>query len=398
MNKLKRTGHALLALLLAVTASSYFFVGRALASTPGILDTRSIQMSSSAAGATNVKMTFQFNIGTTGNIGGLAIDFCDNDPLPGDTCNVPGAAGGSATFSANKSTIGNPTGQNSLGTTKCGVSDWTLDGTNSTNQHLILTRTASSVTQGCTMSFILGNGTSTGFTLPNVGNYSFYARIFSYATTGGGSGYSSGSPGSYVDFGGIALTTTAQLTITAKVEEQITLCLYTSTCAQNASYAITLGDSNGILSVSHSYSNINAKFDAATNASNGMSVYAYFPNSLKSPQGNTIAAIGSTATSSSPGSEQFGFCAFKSGGSLTVSSPYNNASCNSVTGGMDGTGSAQFAFDGTNLAASGGQVIASSAGPTTTSTATLAFVANIAPTTKAGSYSTTMTLIGVGSY
>lgn len=383
MNKLKKTANIFLALLLIVAASGYWFAGRALA-VNGILDTRSIQMSSSASGATKVQYSVKFNIGTTGNVGGLVIDFCTEDPLPGDACTAP------ASFSANKATIGDPLNQ-------VGITNWTLDTTDSTNQHLILTRTAASITAGTTVSFNLGNGTSSGITNPATINQAFYARIFTYAATGGGSGYSSGSPGTYVDFGGVALTTTATLSITAKVEEQITLCVYVGSCgSSNAS--ITLGDSvTGALDVSHSYTNADAKFNASTNASNGMTIYAK-GSTLTSNQGNTIAAIGATAQSSSTGTEQFGFCVSKSGGSVTASSPYNNANCSTATTGKDTAGTAQFAFDSTNLSGLTGQAIASSAGPSTTTTGTLAFLANISPTTKSGSYTTTMTFIGVGSY
>lgn len=386
MNKLKRANNIFLSLLLLVAASGYFFVGRAYA-TNGILDTRSITMTSSANAATNVKYSVKFNVGTTGNIGGLVIDFCTEDPLPGDACTNP------PSFSANKATIGNPTAQ-------VGVVNWVLDTTNSTNQHLILTRTAASISAGTTISFDLGNGTSTGFTNPATSNTAFYARVFTYAVTATAQAYSSASPGSYVDYGGIALTTTAQLSITAKVEEQITLCIYTGANCGAGGTAVVLGDANGILDVSHSYSNKNAKFDAATNAANGMTVYAQ-GSTLTSPQGNSITPIGATAASSATGSEQFGFCVSKSGGSLTASAPYNNANCSTVTGGQDGTGTAQFAYDVTstpNMTSSGGDIIASSSGPSTTTVGTLAFVANIAPTTKAGVYTTTMTFIGVGSY
>jgi hypothetical protein len=56
----------------------------------------------------------------------------------------------------------------------------------------------------------------------------FYARITTYADTafGGGTPYASAvSPGAFVDFGGIALSTTQTITITARVQEQLTFCV-----------------------------------------------------------------------------------------------------------------------------------------------------------------------------
>lgn len=396
--------------VMLVGLSSYLLVGHASA-TAGILDTRSVKMSSSAAGSIsagqNVSYAFQFNIGTTGNIGEIALLFCDQSPIPGDS-NCSNAN----SFSWNKATIGNPTNQNLAVGTPCGVSNWTTDtSANSTNQYLLLTRaSATSVNSGCTMTFTLGNGSTTGVTNPNTHDTSFYIRILTFATTTGGVGGTAGSPGSYVDFGGIAETTTSQLSITAKVQETLSLCVYISSCSTGTgsnTVSITLGTS-GIIDASAIYTNNQAHFQASTNATNGMTVYAQ-GTTLTSPQANTIAPINagaSTPISPSAGTEQFGFCVSMTTGSgqaVVASAPYSGGtgSCSSAGTGANTAGTAQFAFQttgGTNMTSSGGMPIASSSGPSTTTTGTLAYVADASTVTKAGSYSTTQTFIGVGSF
>jgi hypothetical protein len=393
--KLKKTGNLLLALLLAFSVSSYAFIGHA-AATAGILGSRQIKMASSQASGTNVKYSFSFSVGSTNpTIGGFVAAFCSDSPIPGDTCTAPtgfntcfnGATGGCAVTLA----ISNMGGT-------CGItSGWSIDtaSNHSTASRVELTRTAGAVTTNCTITFDL-----TGFTNPSATNTTFYARMFTYAGTG--AAYTDADPGTHIDDGGVALSTTAQLTITAKVQEQLTLCIYTGANCGAGGTAVTLGN-NGVLDVSHSYTNVTAKFQASTNAASGMTVYAQ-GNTLTSPQSFTIAAINSgaaTAAASAAGTEQFGFCVAVSGGSVTASAPYNNGSCSSVTNGQDAAGSAQFAFDTTstpNMTSSGGDIIASSTGPSSTTTGTLAYLANIAPTTKAGIYTTTQTFIGVGTF
>lgn len=372
--------------VLVAAATGYVFVSKAYA-VAGVLDTRSITMSSSANAATNVRYSVSFKIGTTGNVGGIVIDFCTEDPIPTDTCTIP------TSFNTNKAT-------NTINN-QVGISGVTIDTTNSTSKTLILTRTAASISAGTTVSFDIGVVATNGFTNPATTNTSFYARMFTYAATGGGSAYTSTVPGTYVDTGGIALTTTAQLVITSKVQEQLALCVYTGANCGAGGTAITLGDANGILNTAHVYAAI-GKFDASTNAANGMNIFAN-GTTLTSPQSNTIAAIGATALASSIGTEQFGFCVGTTGGSVTAATPYNdnNTNCNAVTAGADTTSTTKFGYDVTsspNMTTAGGMKIASSSAPSTTTSGKLIFMANIAVTTKAGVYTTTQTYIGIGSF
>ena len=397
VNTFKRISNLFLVVVFLFGAFGFILADSVFASINGILDTRSIRMSTSANGATNVQYTVTYNYGTSPNqtLGGLVIEFCTQDPIPGDSCSTPGTT---SNFNVNSGTAG-------IINSQTGVTGWAVDTSHSTQRAMILNRTPSSVTSGTTQTLVFGDGSSKGFTNPTYttcgspstgANCTFYARIYTF-TANITTTWNSTSPGAYTDYGGIALSVNAQLVINAKVQEQLSLCIYVSSCTSGVS-PITLGDANGILSSAHSYTNVNGKFDASTNASGGMKIYGA-GSTLTSPQGNTIAAIGSTAQASSTGNEQFGFCISTSGGSVTAASLYNGGgACGSVTTGADAAGSATFAFDSSNLGALGGQIIASSTGPSTTTTGTLAFLANIAVTTKAGAYTTTMTFVGVGTF
>lgn len=403
MKILKKLFDLVTVAVLALAAGGYVFMQDVLASTNGILDTRSITMSSSATGnitaGTNVKYSVKFNIGTGGNVGGIVIDFCTEDPIPNDTCTAP-----SATFNTNKATltINNPVGINAGFTIDSLSTAQTLEITNSTPVNL---------SQGTTVSFDLGNGTSNGFTNPNFTtcgspdthpNCSWYARIFTYTTKANAEAYNTTThnDGSPVDAGGVALSTNAQLTIQSKVQEQLSLCIYTSTCSGGVSNPVLLGDSNDVLSTAHSFTTIVPKFQASTNAANGMNIYSSGAT-LTNANGNTITPIGATSALSSVGNEQFGFCIAVSGGSVIAASPYNDSNCSAVTTGQDASGGAKFAFDVTstpNMTSLGGMKVAGSSGPSSTTTGTIAYLANIAVTTKAGVYTETQTFIAIGSF
>ena len=110
------------------------------------------------------------------------------------------------------------------------------------------------------------------------------------------------------------------------------------------------------------------------------------------------------AAASSAGTEQFGMCLFQStGAGLTLpNATYSNANCNTTTqtsgtGSTGGVGTAQFGFNTTNTLGANGDTIATKPAGSS-STATMAFVGNVAYTTEAGIYQTTLTYIATGQY
>lgn len=115
-------------------------------------------------------------------------------------------------------------------------------------------------------------------------------------------------------------------------------------------------------------------FTVNTNAANGYSVSAR--GGTLSSGSTTIAAIGAIATTSIPGTEQFGIRLVAFGGSGAVSPPY---------------ASTTFAYAATATTSS--QVANSTVGDNATTTYSVRYVANIAPTTAAASYTANIVYI-----
>ncbi|MFO0882389.1 MAG: hypothetical protein U0491_02980 [Candidatus Saccharimonadales bacterium] len=380
-----------------------------------LIQSRSITLSTPQASATNVTYAVRFQASAAMTIKGIIVDFCEESPIIGNgTCTKPGS--GSTAF-----TVGTPTVNNYQN-----MSGWSATSGNS-GRTLALTKAGGeSLTTSGTPTYGFDITTVTN---PDLGNHTYYARILLYANdTGanspgaaGSGGYlDTGTPtvGTYLDAGGIALSTTNDLTVTAKVQERLTFCLYTSaTCSTsgtekdttgaNRTSNITLGDTNGVLDTAGPYVDKSAKFDISTNAISGAMVVLK-GDTLKSGSFN-VAAIGATSASSAAGTEQFGLCLYEpSANGLDITtgtvgnSTYNDSNCSTTsqtagTGSFGGAGSAKFGFNTTNtLAASGDTIAKKPAG--TTSTAQLAFIGNVAATTEAGIYTTTLQFIATGTY
>ncbi len=350
----------------------------------GLVTSRSIEMSTSNPGAA-ASYLVGFTTATTGTIQGVVVDFCagTSDPIIGDTCTAPTG------FSVGTPTV---TGMTGLSGT------WVAGSLNSGRTLTLTNSSGGSVTSGTAVSF-----TITTVTNPTTPTGTFYARILTYATSGGATGYTAGTPGSDIDAGGIALSTAQQITITAKVQEQLTFCVYTGgTCGTGST--VTLGNTNGALSTSGPYVDKNTMYDVSTNALHGVVVNMEGPT-LTTPSSNTIAAIGSTAAASAAGTSQFGMCTYmKTGGSgmtfpnATYSGGGNcsGTSQTAGTGSTGGAGSATFGFNLTNTTSTyGDQIAAQAAGA---ATGIIAFIGNVSATQVSGVYTTTLTFIATGTY
>jgi hypothetical protein len=186
------------------------------------LTSRKITMGYSNTSRTDVTYTPSFVIATTGNIRGIVVDFCSDSPLIGQTCTAPTG------FDVNESglAIANQTG----------ISGFTIDAATDTNTVVLVNAAGGSVNSATTVSFDLGaGGGADGITNPST-NGSFYARILTYATTAGATGYVSTAPNTgaaRTDDGGVAMSTNNQLTINARVQEQLQFCVGTTDAATN---------------------------------------------------------------------------------------------------------------------------------------------------------------------
>jgi len=133
------------------------------------------------------------------------------------------------------------------------------------------------------------------------------------------------------------------------------------------------GDTNGTGSETTAHNLL-----AETNATSGYVIYVR--GATLTSGGNTIDAIGGSATASSVGSEQFGFKVSASGGSGAAVAPYATANY-------------AYAANATTQ-----DVIAQSASASATTTFGLTYISNISATTQAGSYTTNLIFTAVGTF
>jgi hypothetical protein len=345
------------------------------------LTSRFIKLSDSSNGHANTTYSVGFTPTQTTAIKGIVIEFCSNSPIIGDSCTAPSG------FDIVKASL--PVANISNLT-----AGFTVDTTNSTANRAILTNGSGSTVTTTAATIDLGNGTN-GVTNPTNSNTTFYARIVTYNTTGGAQAYTSATPGTHLDDGGIALSTVAQLTVTSKIQETITFCVYTNSpanCAAASGTAVTLGDANGVLANFATSYQATAGFGIASNAQSGVSVrlkgdtLCRVPGSCGS-SANTVTAQGSscTADSTTTSVEQFGLRVSVLGSGVTATAPYNCSAGN-------------HAFDVTNTNTTYGQQIASTAGANDEVQNSIEFSAKSATTSEAGIYTSTLTFIATGTY
>ena len=120
-------------------------------------------------------------------------------------------------------------------------------------------------------------------------------------------------------------------------------------------------------------------FTVLTNATNGYTVTAR--GSTLASASSSIAAIGAVNTAPSVGIEQFGIRITASGGSGTTTAPY---------------GATGFAYAATATTSS--QVASLSSGDNATTTFSVRYVANIAPTTPSASYTTNIVYVATANF
>lgn len=408
---------------------------------------RFIKLSSSANGTLtagqDVTYAVSFNPnqgGAPASIGGLVLEFCSNSPIIGDACTIPVGLNLHAFTGDDTLLLAN----------QVGIADWVKSTTNATANRLILSRTAALVDPATvpTISFDLGStGASDGVTNPSTTNKTFFARVLTFATAVGAqeyeptdiddannnSGVLGNGPHVIHDAGGFAMSTAAQITITSKVPEKLTFCIYTidgtptNTCGASTAVsgnAITLGDNNGVLSEAEEFVNDETKYTISTNALSNVAIRVKggtLKTSTTCPetagQSCSIDAMGAVAAPNAPGTEQFGFCTYQFFGTgIAPTAPYDDADCTAanvidnsgvLADGLpnnaavtDAAPNPDFAFDNNNTTGTTstyGHPFASKV-PGTFASGIIAFLGNISNTTEPGIYTTTLTFIATGTY
>lgn len=322
---------------------------------------RSIQLSDSTAGTTGVSYHVKFTTATTGVIQGIVVDFCDTTPLIGDaSCTKPTG------FS-----VGTPTV-----TVTGGITGTWVAGQLNTNRTLTLTNgTGGSVSASTVVDFTLTTATN-----PTTANHTFYARVLTYATSGGATGYVAGTEGSYIDYGGVALSTATPIVITARVMESIAFCVYKTTCGDDPSF--TIGNASNVLDTAAVYTKT-VNFSLSTNAQSGADIF--LKGGTLTSGANTIPAKGATAGAITAGTAAFGLYLSTLGTNVTATSPYSSTASN-------------YALDTTNTSSTYGQQVAGMSGPTNSSVSTVTYGATASNTSAAGIYTATHQLIATGRF
>lgn len=363
------------------------------------LDTRSIQMSSASASATGVKYKVTFTPKT--DFRKLVIDFCSDSPIPGEACSttddavLSGASVGTAVDAGSTGDLG------------------TLTGTPSTNGIAISGTTND--TAGDDISI-----TISGVVNPDVVG-SFYARIYTYAASPTTPYSSPTSLGDYLDSGGIALSTTADIGVSAAVRETLTFCVakiaLTPACANAVGNepSITLGHNSGsgeLALDSSATDTANVYTQVSSNAASGVAVWMKSGNQCgglhRFGAASTtcdIAAVGSTDPSgSTTNSIAFGAAALfgmKLGTDGAASGATNPLG--TIVPATDYSTGSNYGMDyksdnSMGVTSAYGSEIYNTDGPSNDWNVPMTFAATVTNATPAGKYSQSLSLIATGTY
>lgn len=385
---------SVVALSLASIAPTVMLAGTAKA---GQMSERFISMSNSKLGASS-SYTVSFKPTVTTTIERIVVDFCEGSPIIGADCT-----------NEMEDMVVPTSGTVSVLLNGAGGESFTVSGTDGTTDEVILssaTGRSVSTANSDIVSFVI-----TGITNESTTAGSFYARIVTYDADN--ASYADDAVGSYIDAGGVALSTTNDITINARVQEQLTFCagatdLYTgiSDCSTGWNgQTVDLGvltsgtTATSPVSIATDGNTYEGAFFVTTNAFYGVKVYYTSPNSLKTSavleancEAGTTAntdqclnSVGTAAAFPSAGTERFGM-------SLPLFDDNDDP---------DGEGTMSASNDYGTLYAwntTAQTEIASSTGVISQEVGQLTFKANAAATTPSGYYTTTANFVAVAKF
>jgi len=386
---------------------------------------RSIQMSDSGASGTSIttgvgsgtNVTYRVTFTSTAAVAqSMVIDFCTQDPIINDTCTAPTGMTAATGVS------------NVAGT--AGGTGWTLTATAGQVKLASDANSAHDIVGGTQQIFDL-----TGITNPSTTG-TFFARMYTYGNNSYGTYSSATSTGNFDDYGGTALAITTTVTITGRVQEQLTYCVSAADPTTWATHdcsapqvaaappALTLGhgtptavlDSNNV-DTGTIYSQL------STNATHGAVINMRNSNTScggLSADGGTTCAIPATnggantgAAAITAGTAAFGLFVSNSTadpnggiGTITPSPIYHDSSHTTIPTnlwyGMDtqtstGTFAGQSAYNG-SVTGTFGSVVASTSAPTYRVENTYVFAATASLTTPAGIYTANLSMIATGTF
>jgi len=349
------------------------------------VEQRSIEISTSEAGAT-ADYDISFDVPDTGteNIGSFRIEFCDSDPLPGETC----------TFTAVGDDIPDASSASISGTPTFDGETISLDGVTNEVVDIDLSNTtdpASDTTFAVTLTGVLNPDNSTD----GDNNNTFYARVYVYSDT---------TQSTEIHNGGIALSTAEQITVTARVQERLEFCVGDTDAdtADNCSDVSGNDVDLGVLTpAAANYASVNPSTDTqigharlSTNAFNGATIQYYatemkvgaavcsgtaFTDQCLNEKSTAAATITASATA-----EEWGMAVTSlvddgtvAGDELTVAANYDN----------------QY-----HIVTAASTLLASSTSIVDNEQLELDFGATAHTTTPTGIYSSTLTFVATGTF
>lgn len=343
------------------------------------LTSRSIVMSTSSIGATGVEYDTTFT--TSAAMQSFVVNFCTVSPLMEAACTRPT---GMVTSGVSSLTAG-----------------WTASST--TAGEVKVTHTSS-------QSAGVINVELSGITNPTGAAGTFYARITTYSDATYGDYTDVTDVGTPVDNGGVALSTTEDIEVSAAVLETLTFCVQNDTVTPTADCAnagsnlpnLTLGSGTPPALSSSNVDTEGAYFQISTNASGTTTirmVNGAASGGLNSGS-NSIPPVDNAATPAAivAGTPNFGMRvgtpadAVGGSGAASVAGATTYASATNYNMLLDATAS------GNGVDSPYGSTIATATGGVDSVNVPLTFAATISPTTPAGLYTANISLIASSSY
>jgi len=313
---------------------------------------RKLTLGSSASAATT---TYKFDMTlptTTTKIQAVSFQFCTD---ASGTCTTPNAfdASTGVTLSAQPTNFGDATG-------------WT---TSNTTGAIRMINASNNAFPSATSSV-----TFNGVKNPTLANSTFYVLTTTYSAVG-----FTGA----LDTGTFAASTAGQVTVNANVDETLTFTLATASINLSPNPLTSSTTGSGVSTMT-----------AATNAANGYTI-SYSGNTLTSGTSTlTAMAGGASQTGNGTGNSQFGI------NLMLNTTPAVGANVTTGTGaiGVAKSGSGYETANSFKFVAGSAQDIATASGPSNPNTFTTSYIANIASTTPAGAYTSTLTYVATANF
>lgn len=375
--KLKRNLYGLSAFaFLGVAMAPAFLATQSVAAAQ--LTERNITMSSSTPSASSQIYQVNFKAASTSAIQGVVVQFCAGSPImTSNVCDLPTGMTVGSTIDATSGFAGGGTWAGNVA---------------SGNILRVTNASGGSVNTGTNLSV-----TVSGFTNPSTEG-TFYARVVTYATTAGANAYTTGNLGTHVDNGGIALSTARAVNISATVQETLTFCVSGGApadgCAGVTEPSLTLGTGTPVVLDTDNVYTGTVYYQLSTNAIGQTSVRIKSADAgLRSGSNMIDPLAGASATpvnmqaGKDSGTSAFGIrsdAPTGDEGTLVPQLPYNHAS--------------NYGNNPTNITSTYGDVISQATGALLNINTPLIFAATAGPTTPAGVYTGSFSLIASSSY